>query len=79
LKKSHKLLTVAVAMALAQYGCGGGDANGDRGVTSPVMEAQGFYTGGTSKNQSMPISIMDDGSFYALYVVNPGNWEVMGC
>jgi hypothetical protein len=71
LNKYNKLLA-AIVLAFTQYGCGGGDGD----VSSPVTDAQGFYNGITSKNQKISALILDDGSFYGLYV-NPSSLGVV--
>ncbi|MCF7694686.1 hypothetical protein IHE31_04030 [Mycetohabitans rhizoxinica] len=71
MNKYNKLLA-AIVLAFTQYGCGGGDGD----VSSSVTDAQGLYSGITSKNQTISALILDDGSFYALYV-NPSSLGVV--
>ncbi|MCG1041208.1 hypothetical protein KQH60_00945 [Mycetohabitans sp. B8] len=65
---NYNKLLAAIVLAFTQYGCGGG--GGD--VSSPVTDAQGAYGGQTNKNQDLVAVVLDDGSFYALYV-NPNS------
>jgi hypothetical protein len=59
-----KALSIAVAVALTQYGCGSGEVDMVR--SAPLADYQGFYTNTEPDGSILSTAIFDDGSLYAI-------------